>query len=239
MRGLREASWAARPATRWTETLLAPVWARARRQGVLATAPVTLAIIVLSFVATASVRLPAPVADAANKVLVYRGDDLFHGAWWRLPASALLAQSWWQWASTCAIVALIGAALEVRVGGRALAVVVLVAHCLPTVLVAGYARLADVGELARPDYGMSCVMVGIAAALVGRTRSIPVAALLVLSLAGDPLFNSQLTITEHLLAASLGGAIGYLLARRAQPVGQLVHLPVRACTDADLERLPA
>ena len=242
MWGSRRVSVALPPATRWVMTLLAPVQARARRQGALATAPVTLSIIVLSFVATARVRMPAPVPDAAAKVLVYRGQDLFHGGWWRLPASALLAQSWWQWASTCAIVALVGAALEVRIGGRALAAVVLVAHCLPTVVVAGYARLADVAELARPDYGMSCVMVGTAAALVGRTRSIPMGALLMLSLAGDPLFNSRVTITEHLLAATLGVTAGALLARRAnraEPAGQLVHLPVRAPADDLAERLPA
>ena len=239
MRGIREASLALQPATRWIEALLAPVRARARRQGVLATAPVTLSIIVLSFLATASVRLPAPVPDAAAKVLVYRGQDLFHGAWWRLPASALLAQSWWQWASTCMIVSLVGAALEVRIGGRALAAAVLVSHCLPTVVIAGYARLADVGELARADYGMSCVMVGAVATLAARTRSKPVVALLMFSLAGDPLFNSRLTIIEHLLAATFGATIGFVLARRALPVGQLVHLPVRARTDDDLERLPA
>jgi len=103
-------------------------------------------------------------------------------------------------------------------------------------------RLADVAELARPDYGMSCVMVGTAAALVGRTRSIPMGALLMLSLAGDPLFNSRVTITEHLLAATLGVTAGALLARRAnraEPAGQLVHLPVRAPADDLAERLPA
>jgi hypothetical protein len=221
------------------ETLLAPVRARARRQGVLATAPVTLSIIGLSFLATASVRLPAPVPDAADRVLVYHGHDLFNGAWWRLPASALLAQSWWQWASTCMIVGLVGAALEVRIGGRALAAAVLFCHCLPTVFVAGYARLADVSELTRADYGMSCVMVGAVATLAARTRSKPVAALLILSLAGDPVFNSRVTITEHLLAGAFGATIGFVLARRAQPIGQLVHLPVRAAAGEDLERLPA
>ena len=248
MSGIREASLAIEPATRWIGTLLAPVRVRARRQGVLATAPVTLSIIVLSFLATASVRLPAPVPDGAAKVLVYRGNDLFHGAWWRLPASALLAQSWWQWASTCVIVALVGAAVEVRIGGRALAAAVLICHCLPTIAVAGYARLADVAELARPDYGMSCVMVGTVATLAARTRSKPVAVLLMLSLAGDPLFNSRVTITEHLLAATFGATIGFALARRAERAergamadeagGRLVHLPVRAPAD-DLERLPA
>jgi len=53
------------------------------------------------------------------------------------------------------------------------------------------------------------------------------------------MFNSRLTIIEHLLAAAFGATIGFVLARRAQPVGQLVHLPVRARADDDLERLPA
>jgi len=224
---------------RWPAPLLAPVQARLQRQGVLATAPITLSIVVLSFIATASVGLSRPIADAADTVLVYRGRDLFHGALWRLPASALLAQSWWQWVSTVAIAGLAAAALEVRISGRALVVCLLLCHCLPTIAVGMFARLTDVAELARPDYGMSCIMIGAVATLATRARSAPLALLLMLSLAGDPLFNSGVTIAEHLLAAAIGGGAGALLGRTRQPVGELVHLPSRAPAVTVEERLPA
>jgi len=79
---------------RWPAPLLAPVQARLRRQGVLATVPITLSIVVR---ASSPRRASDSLADRGRgptRCSFYRGSDLFHGALWRLPASALLAQSW-------------------------------------------------------------------------------------------------------------------------------------------------
>jgi hypothetical protein len=124
-----------------------------------------------------------------------------------LPASALLAQSWWQWVATSVIAGLALVALEVRIGASALAGCLLVSHCVPTIAVAGLARLGNVSELTRPDYGMSCLMVGAVAALAWQTRSGLIALALVISLAVDPLFNSPVTTAEHLIAALLGALV--------------------------------
>lgn len=214
---MRRASGVATTVAGWLREPLAPVTARIRQQGVLATAPVTLLIIMASSLATASVRMADPVARAARSVLVYRGSDFFDGALWRLPASALLAQSWWQWTATCAILALAGGALEVRIGSGRLVGCLALCHCGPTIVVALLARLVDGAVLARPDYGMSCLMVGAAAALAGRIRSLPLAGVLAVSLAVDGLFDAPVTIAEHLMAAVIGTTLGLLASRAVHP----------------------
>lgn len=214
---MRRASGALTTVAGWLPESVMPVGARVRRHGVLATAPATLAIIVASTLATASLRLAEPIAQGGRAVFVYRGRDFFDGALWRLPASALLAQSWWQWAATCGILALAGAALEVRIGSGRLIGCLALCHCLPTIVVALQARVVDSNVLARPDYGMSCMMVGAVAALAGRIRSLPLALVLALSLAGDPLFNSPVTNAEHLMAVAIGATLGLLASREDRP----------------------
>jgi membrane associated rhomboid family serine protease len=193
-----------------------PVASRARTRGLLRTAPVSLLVVGLSLIATISVRWPSGFKHGADAVLLYRGRDLYHGAPWRLATSALLAQSWWQWASTALLAVSLLAALEVRVGSWLFSACLLASHCAPTVLVAAVARLDhDTAMLSRADFGPSCLIVGAIAALAWRARSALLAVILALSLAIDPVFNSPMTITEHLLAAAFGILIVAALGTRA------------------------
>jgi membrane associated rhomboid family serine protease len=200
----------------WSIDMFEPVASRVRTRGLLRTAPVSLLVAGLSLIATISVRWPSGLKHGADTVLLYRGRDLYHGALWRLPTSALLAQSWWQWASTALLAASLLAALEVRVGSGLFSACLLASHCAPTVLVAAAARSDhDTAMLSRADFGPSCLIVGAIAALAWASRSALLAVILALSLAIDPAFNSPMTITEHLLAAAFGILIVAALGTRA------------------------
>jgi membrane associated rhomboid family serine protease len=207
-------AWSLRLRVWWID-MFEPIASRVRTRGLLRTAPVSLLVVGLSLIATISVRWPSGLRHGADTVLLYRGSDLYQGALWRLPTSAFLAQSWWQWASTAFLAVSLLAALEVRVGSGLFSVCLLASHCAPTVLVAAVARLDhDTAALSRADFGPSCLIVGAIAALAWRARSALLAVILALSLAIDPLFNSPMTITEHLLAAAFGSLLVAALSTR-------------------------
>jgi hypothetical protein len=201
-------------AATWTATLRARAWFvgllgqlpdRLRDRGVLRAAPVSLAMVLLSLIATASMRIPSPLRHDARAVLVYRGHDLQVGILWRLPTSALLAQSWWQWAWTVLMAMFLFAALEVRIGGLRLAICLLASHCVPTVVLAILAVMTHhQHELQRPDFGTSCLVAGVIAALAWQARSATLAAIVLFGLVGDLFLNSPVTISEHIMAAALG-----------------------------------
>jgi membrane associated rhomboid family serine protease len=168
-------------------------------------APISLSVAGLSLLATASIRLASPLRHYAQVLLIYRGADLYHGIFWRLPTSALLAQSWPQWLWTLVVAISVFAALEARVGSALLSVCLFLSHCLPTIAVAIIAGAADrLQELQRADFGTSCLVVGAVAALAWKARSAVLALALVVGLVADLQFHSTMTITEHVSSAIVG-----------------------------------
>jgi hypothetical protein len=142
---------------------------------------------------------------AAAGALSYRGLDFYRGALWKLPVSGLLAQSWLQLLWTLLMAGVLFAALEARIGARALLVCVFVSQVIATTLIAVMAPLLGLaGELTHPDFGTSCLVVGAVGALAWVRRSQVVTAVIVISLGVDAVLSSPVTAAEHDVAAVLG-----------------------------------
>ena len=190
----------------WWIDHLSPVRDRVRAVGVVRAAPASLGLLLASLVATASVRLPSPVQHAANGIFLYRGRDLHTAAaTYRLPLSALLAQSWPQWMWTAVVAVILFAPLEVRVGPARLLLCVFAGQVLSTA-VADF--LVNTGghtaELAAPDYGTSCLVVSAAAGYAWFVRSRLLTAVLTAGLCVDAVLSAPQTVTEHWIAAGAG-----------------------------------
>lgn len=211
----RHAVWAAvRSLREWWAAQLAPVAERIATGGFLRAAPASLALAMGSLVCTAAARLSTPIQHVAAGALGYRGLDFYRGALWKLPLSGLLAQSWPQWLWTLLMAGVLFAALEARIGAPALLACVFGAQVISTVFVAIVApALGHAGELTRPDFGTSCLVVGAAGALAWVRRSRLVTAVMLMSLGLDALLSSPATAAEHQVAA----VVGFLVAVAAAP----------------------
>src|SRR5215471_5379853 len=120
----------------WLTDQVSPLRTRIRTVGLLRAAPASFGLLLASLAATASVRLPSPVQHAASSIFVYRGRDLHTTtALYRLPFSALLAQSWPQWVWTAFVAVTLFASLEARVGPGRLLLCVFAGQVLSTALV--------------------------------------------------------------------------------------------------------
>ena len=105
----------------WWIDHLGPLRDRVRAVGVARAAPASLGLLLASLAATAAVRLPSPIQHAASGIFVYRGRDLHTAAaTYRLPLSALLAQSWPQWVWTAVVAVILFAPFEARAGSARL-----------------------------------------------------------------------------------------------------------------------
>lgn len=191
---------------KWWIDHLSPLRERVRAVGVVRAAPASLGLLVASLVATASVRLPSPIQHAANGIFLYRGRDLHTAAAsYRLPLSALLAQSWPQWVWTAVVAVILFAPLEVRAGPTRLLLCVFAGQVLSTavadVLVGAGGHAA---ELAKPDFGTSCLVVSAAAGYTWLVRSRLLTTVLTVGLCIDAVLSAPQTVTEHWIAAGAG-----------------------------------
>jgi membrane associated rhomboid family serine protease len=190
---------------RWVDNL-SPLRDRIRTVGTLRAAPASLGLLLASLAATASVRLPSPAQHLASGVFVYHGRDLHTAAaLYRLPLSALLAQSWPQWVWTAFVAVALFAPLEARVGAARLLLCLCVGQVLSTTVVD---LIADAGnrtvQLASPDIGTSCLVVSAAAGYAWVTRSRLLTTVVALGLCVDAVLSSAPTDMEHWIAAGTG-----------------------------------
>ncbi|MDT4938568.1 MAG: hypothetical protein QOG80_2239, partial [Pseudonocardiales bacterium] len=148
----------------------------------------------------------------------YRPSQLFDGQLWRLPLSALLAQSWLQWAWTVLVGGALMVAVESRLGRIRAATVLSLSHIVPTVAVAFWARaVEDRSIMSSEDFGTSCLIVGAAGALLWVSRSRLLAVGLLVSFVGDIFLNSPVTIVEHIIAVGIGGVTAISLGHPPTP----------------------
>ncbi len=192
----------------------APYRAAVRRAGVWRAAPATWAFLALTLLVSLLWHIPG-AHHAVLGCCAYRATDLAH---WqraaRLAASAFLVLRPVEVAWSVAACWLLLAPLEAAVGTRRIVAVGAVGNLVPT-LSTGLAWLAShPGAAGAPlDVGTSAMVVAAGAALVVWSRSLPIAALLVLALAVDVLVESDLATAEHLLALAVG--VGSMLLLRS------------------------
>jgi membrane associated rhomboid family serine protease len=192
----------------WWADQLGPVADRVRRFGYARSAPTTLALIMTSLTITAAALGTGSGHHAANQGLSYRGTDFYHGDWWKLITSGLLAQSWLQFLWTALVAVVLFAPLEVRVGPGKLIAATFLPQIISTVVVAIGAPLLDhSNELNRPDFGTSCLVVGAAAGLAWVRRSRLLAVVIGVSLAADSVLSAPATAVEHCVAVATGALV--------------------------------
>lgn len=198
----------------WWAEHLAPVRDRISAHGVLRAAPASLGLAVASLAATAMVRLPTPLQRVAAGVFTYRGHDFYTPAGlYRLPLSGLLAQSWPQWAWTVLVAALLFAPLEARTGAWPLLGCVAASQVVSTAAIALFAPVSGhTADLAKADYGTSCLVVGAAAGYAWLRRSRLLGVVLAVALPVDVVLNAPATTIEHWLAAGTGALVVAALA---------------------------
>jgi hypothetical protein len=190
---------------------------RVARDGVLATAPVSVAFLVVTLAVSAAWRDPTAWHRTLTACCAWQAADLRHGPMVPLVGSAFLVRRPVEAAWTVAATWLVLGPLEAVVGSRRMLVIGGLGHVGSTVLIdlCWLARMGPGGSLAGLDVGTSAVVVAGAAALAVSTRSLPVAMVLAVGLAIDLAAARDLANVEHLVAAAIG--VG----------GALVHLPGR------------
>jgi membrane associated rhomboid family serine protease len=192
----------------WWADQLGPVVDRVRQLGYARSAPASLLMVMTSLTITAVALGTGSQHHAANHALSYRGSDFYHGDWWKLITSGLLAQSWLQFLWTALIAVVVFAPLEVRVGPGTLIAATFLPQIISTVVVAIGAPLLDHSdELTRPDFGTSCLVVGAAAALAWVRRSRLLTVVIVVSLAVDSVLSASATAVEHCVAVATGALV--------------------------------
>jgi hypothetical protein len=169
-------------------------------------APASLGLLLASLATTAAVRLPSPIQHAASGIFVYRGRDLHTAAaTYRLPLSALLAQSWPQWVWTAVVAVILFAPLEIRAGPARLLLCVFAGQVLSTAVADMLAGASGhTAELLAPDFGTSCLVVSAAAGYAWWVRSRLLTVALTGGLCIDAVLSASQTVTEHWVAAGAG-----------------------------------
>lgn len=213
--------------------------ARVARDGLLATAPVSLAFPLVTLVVSGLWRVRG-WHRAVAACCAWRAADLPHAPAALLPllGSAFLTRRPLEAAWTVAAAWLVLAPLEAALGSAALLALGAAGHVVPTVL-ADLCWLAGIrtgwgSSLAGLDVGTSAVIVTAAAALAVVTRSAPVGAALAAGLAVDLAVDPGLATAEHLLAAAIGAAAAFALRHalprrsRQVPSGRGAAIPPRA-----------
>jgi hypothetical protein len=194
-----------------------PLRAAVASVGLPAAAPASLSFLLATLVVSVLWRDPA----GGHRMVVaaccaWRATDLPHGPLLPLLGSALLVRRPVEAIWTTAATGLVLGPLEAVVGSRRLIVLGVLGHALPTVLV-DLCWLATVraGQgLDGLDVGTSAVVVAAAAALAVTTRSLPVAAVLVVGLTVDIVAAPDLASTKHLIAVVVGVCFAMACSRR-------------------------
>jgi hypothetical protein len=196
----------------WFQQLLPRGLLRRAGRGI-AGAPVSASLALLTVGFSAASALPGSGHRLARTAAAYHGRDLMRAALWRLPLSALLAQSVLQLLWTLLLMSTLFTALEHVVGGVKLLLIAAAGHVLPTVAVDLFAMCQRWPRwLATADYGTSCLIMGVIAALLLLTRNRMLMGALMLVLAIDGVLNSVMTVSEHLLALLAGALTCQLLS---------------------------
>jgi hypothetical protein len=187
---------------------LGPVVDRIRQVGIVRAAPASLLLVLGSLTVTTLATGTGSAHQTANQLLSYRGQDFYDGYWWKLATSGLLAQSWLQFAWTAFVAVILFAPLEVRVGPAKLLSTAFLAQVISTVTVAiGAPLIGHTDELARPDFGTSCMVVGAAAGLAWTQRSHLLAVVIGVSLVGDAMLSAPAAAVEHCVAVATGALV--------------------------------
>lgn len=196
-------------------TLWTAAWARVRQRAAVGESwaalrsawpwyPVSAALGLSTLAMTLAFSGPGRWHLTANALAGYHAGDLAEGKWFRLPLSALLAQSWWQLAWTLLMALTLFAALEALIGSLRTALILGASHILPTLAVAGWATwTASSHLLSVADWGTSCLFMGAAGALAAHLRSRVLSVIIVLVFCGDVFINTPVTICEHLMSVLL------------------------------------
>jgi len=203
----------------WWIDHLSPLRSRLRAVGVWRAAPASLGLLLAGLAATAIVRLPNPAQHLASGIFVYRGRDLHTAtALYRLPLSALLAQSWPQWAWTAVVAVVLFAPFEVRAGPARLLLCVFAGQVLSTAVADLVAGAGDrTAQLATPDIGTSCLVVSAAAGYAWLARSRLLSTVLAVGLCIDAVLSASPTVIEHWVAAAAGLLVIALCAPARSP----------------------
>jgi hypothetical protein len=206
-----------------------PLWRLVERRGPLNAAPVAIVLLMLCLTVSGLWARPGLGHRLAADCCAYRGWHPGLGPSVRLVASAFLLRHGYEVTWTIAATILVIGPLEALLGSwRALTVMAL-GHLVPTVAVA----LAGVSQNQRLgggglDVGASAMVVAAAAGLAVRSRSVAVAAWLVVAQSVGILVQSPLASLEHLLALSTGASLTLALSARParsrqHVVGELVN----------------
>lgn len=200
-----------------------PLWRLVERRGPLNAAPVATVLLMLCLTVSGLWASPGLGHRLAAGCCAYRGWHPSLGPSVRLVASAFLLRHGYEVTWTIAATILVIGPLEALLGSwRALTVMAL-GHLVPTVAVA----LAGVSQNQRLgggglDVGASAMVVAAAAGLAVRSRSVAVAAWLVVAQSVGILLQSPLASVEHLLALSTGASL--TLALSARPARSRQHV---------------
>jgi membrane associated rhomboid family serine protease len=197
------------PQRRWRDLATAAAHAGA------STYPVTLALLFITTLLTIARAFGPAQSSLVDRIAQYRAEDLADGRYWRLPASALLAQDWLQLVWTLVVGGALFLLAEKVLGSIRLLLVLVIAHVVPTVVIAGWAETDHPASLHTLDYGTSCLIIGAAAALIASQRLVLLAVATAATFGVDALINSPVTITEHVIALVLGLTLGWWTSRRA------------------------
>jgi hypothetical protein len=197
-----------------------PLRAAVASVGLPAAAPASLSFLLATLVVSVLWRDPAGGHRLVAACCAWRATDLPHGPLLPLLGSALLVRRPVEAIWTTAATGLVLGPLEAVVGSRRLIVLGVLGHVLPTVLVdLCWLATVQAGQgLDGLDVGTSAVVVAAAAALAVTTRSLPVAAVLVVGLTVDIVAAPDLASTEHLIAVVVGVCFAMACSRaRAIP----------------------
>jgi membrane associated rhomboid family serine protease len=171
------------------------------------TVPVTATMVTATTVLSAASAVPGRSRSLVAEVARYHAADLAAGRWWRLLGSALLPQSLLQWVWTAAVACTLFVMLEAAIGSQRMAILLAASHVGPTLVIAGWAYAAgDRAVLDVPDFGTSCLIMGVAGALLWLRRSRILLVGLLIIMSGDMLLNLPMTVLEHVIAIAIGVA---------------------------------
>ena len=200
-----------------------PLWRLVKQRGPLNAAPVAVGLLTLCLTVSWLWASPGLGHRLAADCCAYRGWDPALGPSVRLVASAFLLRHGYEVAWTITATIVVTGPLEALLGSWRTLIVMALGHLVPTVSVA----LAGVSQSQRLgggglDVGASAMVVAAAAGLAVRSRSLTVAAWLVVAQSVGILVQPPLATVEHLIALSTGASMTLALSH-GRPSPALVH----------------
>ena len=201
-----------------------PLWRLVEQRGPLNAAPVAVGLLTLCLTVSWLWARPGLGHRLAAGCCAYRGWDPALGPSVRLVASAFLLRHSYEVAWTITATVVVTGPLEALLGSWRTLIVMALGHLVPTVSVA----LAGVSQSQRLgggglDVGASAMVAAAAAGLAVRSRSVAVAAWLVIAQSVGILVQSPLATVEHLVALSTGAGLTLAASAWARRVATIEH----------------